>query len=80
MSSRALFVLLAVVVACRSSGATDAAPTAKVDSKAAPSNPKLDPNAPVAKIGSQAITSAQLDEHVKTELRRAENEYLEKAH
>jgi len=80
MSSRALFVLLAVVVACRSSGATDAAPTAKVDSKAAPSNPKLDPNAPVAKIGSQAITSAQLDEHVKTELHRAENEFLEKAH
>jgi protein-disulfide isomerase/flagellar basal body-associated protein FliL len=81
MSSRALFALLAAVVACRSSGATDAAPAAtaaKVDAKAASS--KLDPTTPVAKIGSQTITAAELDEHVKSELRRADNEFQEKAY
>jgi predicted DsbA family dithiol-disulfide isomerase len=42
--------------------------------------PRRDPNAPVAKLGSQVITNAELEKAAKPQLQRAEAEQAEKVH
>jgi protein-disulfide isomerase len=73
MSSRqTLLAALAVLaVACQSP---------RPPQKTANGQPKQDPSAPVAKIGSQTVTAGELDELVKQDLAQLEQQYQKQRH
>ncbi|HZY03432.1 MAG TPA: thioredoxin domain-containing protein [Anaeromyxobacteraceae bacterium] len=56
------------------------APTAPPPKPAAAAEEAQDPKAPVARWGGEAVTAADLDEVVRKDLRRAENEFRERAY
>ncbi len=60
-------------IACTAPTAPPAKPTAAAEEV-------QDPKAPVARWGGETVTAADLDEVVKKDLRRAENEYRERAY
>jgi protein-disulfide isomerase len=59
-------------LACTSPSTTQA--------KAAAAAPAADPNAPVAKIGTEVITAKELDEFAKGELKKLEQQYQEQTY
>jgi protein-disulfide isomerase len=63
--------LAIAALACSSPSTTTAKPAAA---------DALDPKAPVARFGAQTITAGELDELVKSDLRRMDNEYKEKVY
>ncbi len=71
MSLRFLVAGVLALAAC----STKSAPP-----RAASAQPVTDPKAPVARIGGETITSGELDEAVKKDLRRLESEYQERVY